>query len=151
MPDHDKRERKRIHPVDVEAEHVESNDHLEGGGSAKTNFRTRIGSSLQTHAPEVSCQERDIEESRACQTVQDRHKNVEEGQNESVTGEVACHLAVPGCDLEAVAIKDCCLTPIPQAAPESQLTNHLVQRSLADKVLFGDIAQTVERCTCKCE
>jgi hypothetical protein len=68
--------------------------------------------------PEVSRQQRDVEEGGTRQSVQDGNHCVKESQNECVASQIATDFAVPSRGLELVTVKDSCLgtTEVPSLA-----------------------------------
>lgn len=97
------------------------------------------------HAPEISRQERDVEERRAGEAKQDRRETVEERQNERVPCEVASYSSIPRRAAERRAVEDTRLGTIDEHAPEAELPNDDIQRVFADEKLLESIAQAVER------
>lgn len=94
--------------------------------------------------PEVSREETDIEESSGSETEKKRGERVEYKQTEGIPSQVTAHISVPGSRLERGAVEDGGLDANDAHAPEANLAEDFVHRSLADKVFFRDVGQTVE-------
>lgn len=122
VADDDEHKRDRVHPVDVQVQRLDPDDH----------------------APEVARQQGDVHERGRRQAEDEGRGRVEEGQAEGVADEVPGNLAVPVGGLEGGAVEDGGLDAVDHHAPEGELADDLVDGALADEVLLDDVGEAVE-------
>lgn len=97
------------------------------------------------HAPEVAGQQTDVEERRRREAEHDRSARIEEEQAERIPGQVPSDFSVVPDGLSvARSVKDARHGPVDEHAPEPQLADDLVERSLADQELLRHITHAVE-------
>lgn len=129
---------------------VSSNNEHKGNGIHPVNCEVK---DLDSHndGPEIACQETNVEECCTGHAKYDWSKGVEDEQEESVADEVTSDSTVPGGVAKVTAVEDASLCAVDEHAPERQLTNDFVHRTLGDQKLFETIVKGVESCAEKNE
>lgn len=97
------------------------------------------------NAPEVARQQGNVEKGGRGQAEHDGGARVEEEQAERVARQVTPNLAVaPHRLLVARAVEDGRHDAVDDGAPEAELADDLVERTLADEELLGDVTEAVK-------
>lgn len=99
-----------------------------------------------SHTPETSCQQRNVEECRRSHAEHNRRKRIEEYQRERKTHEVPSNLSIPSCTGELVAVEDGGGNAVDNDSEEANHAYYLVQRTFGDEPFFEDVGETIESC-----
>lgn len=113
-----------VHPVDALVEDFDANDD----------------------APEVARQQGDVEEGGRGEAEDEGRARIEDQEAERVAGHVAADFAVvPDGGSVAGAVEDAAHGAVDEHAPEAELADDFVERSLAHQEFLGHVAHAVER------
>lgn len=124
QPANDAHKRNRVHPVDMLMKNLDPNDD----------------------APEIAREQRNVEEGGGREPEHERGARVEDEQAERIARHVAADFAiVPRRLLVAGPVEDAAHGAVDKHAPEAQLADDFVQRSLAHQEFLRHVAHAVER------
>ena len=122
LPDNDTHKGDRIHPMDMFMQDLDAD----------------------THTPKVHGEHGDAEGGGRREAEHERREAVEEGQAESVSGQVAADFTVPVGAMEGRAVEDGGLHAVDEEAPKGHLANDLVDGPGADEEFLDRVARPVE-------
>lgn len=96
-------------------------------------------------APEIPRQQTDVEKRRRREPEHDRSARVKDEQAERIPGQITPDFPIPPHRLRVTgSVEDARHGGVDEHAPEAELADDFVQRSLADQKLLGDVAHAVE-------